>query len=45
MIYDDAVIIPINHGVANVFRKKYLRGTKDNWFSTMGLQTLYTVGR
>lgn len=45
MIYEDAVIIPINHGVANIFRKKYLRGAADNWFTTMGLQTLYTVGR
>lgn len=45
MIYEDAVIIPINHGVANIFRKKYIQGATDNWFTTMGFQTLYTVGR
>lgn len=45
LIYEDAAIIPINYGVANIFRKKYLRGAADNWFSTMGFQTLYTVGR
>lgn len=45
MIYEDAVIIPINHSVANIFRKKYIHGASDSWFSTMGFQTLYTVGR
>lgn len=45
LIYEDAAIVPINHSVSNIFRKKYIHGTKDNYFVTTGYQTIYTVGR
>ncbi|MCI5675806.1 MAG: peptide ABC transporter substrate-binding protein [Ezakiella sp.] len=45
LIYEDAALIPINHSVANIFRKKYIHGTKDTYFSNMGFQSLYTIGR
>lgn len=45
LIYEDAALIPINHSVANIFRRNYIRGARNIFFSTMGMQTLYTVGR
>lgn len=45
MLYDDAVIVPINYGVSYIFRRKYVQGATDSFFSTMGFQTIYTVGR
>lgn len=45
LIYEDAALVPINHSVSNVFRRKYMRGIIENYFSTMGMQTMYTVGR
>lgn len=45
LIYEDAALIPINHAVANIFRRNYIRGAINNYFATMGFQALYTVGR
>lgn len=45
LIYEDAALVPINHAVANIFRRNYVKGARNNSFQTMGLQVLYTAGR
>lgn len=45
LIYEDAALVPINHAVANIFRRNYVKGARNNFFNTMGLQVLYTAGR
>ncbi len=45
LIYEDAALVPINHAVANIFRRNYVKGARNNFFVTMGFQVLYTAGR
>ena len=45
LIYEDAALVPINHAVANIFRRNYVKGARNNFFQTMGFQVLYTAGR
>lgn len=44
-LYEDVAISPINHAVANIFRRAYVRDAANNYFVTMGYQKIYTEGR
>lgn len=45
LIYDDAALLPINHSVANIFRRSYIKNAATDYFNTMGLGKMYTNGR
>ncbi|MEB3430160.1 peptide ABC transporter substrate-binding protein [Citroniella saccharovorans] len=45
LIKDDMAIAPINHSISNIFRKFYVVGAQENFFQTMGWQTMHTEGR